>query len=212
MGYYSENNTEQYARIKSDIRNSPLKDKSNKLLKDEGKKLEYITFYTANRKNETQKDKTNAVNDIMAGIIIGDSKPLKTEKLILCQKRDWRTDGNYSELSIFNECIAPDTQVVLPLTINSELCKITVDEIKEAVKKFAESYYKNYISEFKLPHYKYVNTLWLGGNVGFPNKTVIYNLFGKEEGVKQTSRILTAKGHKNNRNDIAHKVSPHTCL
>lgn len=210
MGYYVEKYPEQYDMIKSDIRNSSLKGKSNSLLKAEGKELEYITFYTANRKRETPKDRTNAVNDIMAGIIIGDSKPLKTEKLILCQKCDLRADGKYSELPIFNECIAPDNQIVLPLTINSELCKITVDEIKEAIKQFAESYYQNYISEFKLPHYKYINTVWLGGNVGFPNKTVVYNLFGKEEGVKQTARILTAKGHKNNRNDIAHKVSPHT--
>lgn len=206
MGYYVKNNPEQYDVIKSDIRNSPL---NNSLLKAD-EELEYITFYTANRKRKTPKDRTNAVNDIMAGIIIGDSNPLKTEKLILCQKCDLRTDGKYSELPIFNECIAPDTQIVLPLTINSELCKITIDEIKEAIKQFAESYYQNYISKFNLPHYKYLNTLWLGGNVGFPNKTVIYNLFGKEEGVKQTAKILTAKSYKNNRNDISHKVSPHT--
>lgn len=210
MGYYTENKPEQYAETKNKISHSDLKGSPKWILKDEDNQLEYTTYYTANRKNDKPKDKTNAVNDIMAGIIVGDSEPIKTDRLILCQKCDLRTDNEYVNQSVFNECIAPETIITLPLTINSSLCNITADEIKEAVKQFTKSYYQNFISNFDLPRYSNDYTLWLGGNVGFASKTVIYNLFGKTEGVQQASRILTAQGHYKNQHDRALKVSPHT--
>lgn len=210
MGYYAEKEPDKYAGIKNKIRHSDLKGSPKWILKDESNQLEYTTYYTANRKNDKPKDRTNAVNDIMAGIIIGDSEPIKTDKLILCQKCDLRTDREYVKQSVFYECIAPETIIALPFTINSSLCNITADEIKEAVKQFAESYYQNFISRFDLPRYNNDYTLWLGGNVGFANKTVIYNLFGKNEGVVQASRILTAQGHYKNQYDTALKASPHT--
>ncbi len=224
MGCYAENKSGKYTEIKNSIRSSPLTGRTaNDILKDEGNELEYTTYYTANRKNDSPaEDRKNAVNDIMAGIIIGDSKPIKKDRLILCQKCDKRAryrlnsrvsnqhDDRYALMSIFNECLAPETKIVLPLTINTALCNITVDEIKKAVTQFAESYHQNFMSKFDLPHYRYTNTLWLGGNVGFPNKTVVYNLFGQQEGAVQASRILTALGHRNRNDATVYDVSPHT--
>lgn len=223
MGCYAENKQKKYERLKGTIKNKTereleyrenhpeSKPRPKAFLKYEGNELEYTTYYTAGRKNDKPaKDRKNAVNDIMAGIIIGDSEPIKTDNLILCQKCDLRTDEEYRKQYVFNECIAPETEIVLPLTINSELCNITAEEITEAIKQFAESYYQNFVSHFSVPKHKDDYTLWLGGNVGFASKTVIYNLFGEYEGVEQTSKILTALGHYKNQYDTALGVSPHT--
>lgn len=204
MAYEIKKNPERYGQIKDNIRNSDLRGRP--------KELEIISFYNANRKNDDPaEDRENAVNDIMQGIIIGDSKPISTDHFTLCQKCDFKKDGRYSERPIYYECIIPEIKIIFPLTIDSSFCDITAGDIGEAVKSFASDYYENFLSAFGRPKYRFSNTMWLGGNVGYPLKTVVYNLFGRDEGVGIVSDILTAVGHSKNGNDKEqYGVSPHT--
>jgi len=183
--------------------------KPKKLLKQEEKEIQVKAFNSLNR---LSRKPNNAVNDIMQGIIISDSEPLDTDCLTLCQKNDMHLDGKITNLPIYMECIKPGTCVTFDLMINESLSGgITADFILESVKLFAETYSRCFMNEFyETPQLLSDNTIYIGGNTGFPTTTVVYNLFGKEEGKKITVKILSALGFENkNGGDILLPVSPH---
>lgn len=212
LAYDIKNRPGDYSHIANIIARQKLRDKRDKDdLNYKSKALEQTAFYKAGRKTGTEKDRRNAINDVMQGIIISDSQPVSCDKLTLCQKRDLKTNGMYSELPIFNECIIPGVTIRFSMTIDSSFCNITIEQIEKAVAQFARDYYKNYISVFGQTELTCPNTIWLGGNVGFQSKTVINNLFQKPESVRITSNILSAIGHfGKNSNDSSIGISPHT--
>lgn len=211
LAYDIKNRPYAYSRIAKGIADNRMikKKEKEKILSAESEALEQTAFYTAGRKINTEKDKSNAVNDVMQGIIISDSEPVSCDKLTLCQKSDLKTNGTYAKLPIFNECIIPNVTIRFSITIDSTFCKITIEQIKKAVEQFASDYYTNYISIFKQRKPEYTDIIRLGGNVGFQSKTIINNLFQKPESVEITSDILTALGHFKNTKDSSIGVSPH---
>lgn len=214
LAYDIKKRPDAYTRIAKRIADNRMitekKKKKEKILSAESKALEQTAFYTAGRKIKTEKDKSNAVNDVMQGIIISDSEPISCDKLTLCQKSDLKTNGTYAKLPIFNECIIPNVTIRFSITIDSTFCKITIEQIKEAVEQFASDYYTNYISIFNQRKPEYPDIIRLGGNIGFQSKTIINNLFKKPESVEITSDILSALGHFKNAKDSSIGVSPHT--
>lgn len=161
--------------------------------------------------NKTDK-KSNAVNDIMSGIIISDSEPLSREDIILCQKWERHAEGGMKTLNLLRECIKPGTVIRASLTIDTTICKITKDEIMNAVKAFYEQYYENFQKIFSTMDKGKPNTVFLGGGCGFVSKTIIYPLFGKREGVFTTKDIFdktnVPREHKHVK-DPQYGVSPH---
>lgn len=209
LAYRIRQNPKKYQRLVDALQNADFKGK-NRYLSNELQAIEVEAFNTIVRDDPKYK-KSNAVNDSMQSLIVGDSKPLSTSKLVLCEKADVKPDGSESKINIYYECIVPDTVISFPLTINTAICNdISVEEIRSAVKLFAEDYYSYYVSKFNLPKHQFTNTIWLGGNSGFPTKTVLYNIF-EGSNIEFIADTLNKVGHTKNKDDYReYGISPHS--
>jgi len=172
---------------------------------------------TAFRLLELNKNQGDAINDWLRGLRVGDSEPLGTDALTLCQKIDIKADGTENRLPILRECIKPGTKIRFPLTIDSRYCPYTPDEIYDALMEFLECYDKNFRNKFgfidragknKFPYD--ARDIYLGGGAGYVSKTVLYVLLSGREGLRKASEILNAnfRQHGHDR-DEARGVSPH---
>ena len=77
--------------IKQDIMRAIQNERKKKfLLKHELNMIENEVLHTLGRVDARGKKvgKTNAVNDVLSGLIISDSKPISLERMTLCQKID----------------------------------------------------------------------------------------------------------------------------
>lgn len=181
----------------------------NNFLKREVLNIEGKSFCTLQREGTKSKD---AVNDYLQGLIVSDSEPLEIESLALCQRIELHTDGKENRLPVLRECIKPGTDIGFTITIDTSICSITEQEILAAVKNFItvsfRSFSKSFIGLDKLR----VNQVYVGGGTGFVSKTVVYPLFGKEEGLRVVKNVFQKTGvpvkHKHNLDD-KYGVSPH---
>lgn len=181
--------------------------KGKTILQKNVRHIEEKAFHTLNR-TELSKD---AVNDIMSGIIIGDSEPLRNEDLILAQKWERHVDGNSKTLNLLRESIKPGTVVKTTMTVDESVNPVTIDQIMEAVKVFYNFYYSIFQKKFSVVA-QTDNTVFLGGGSGFVSKTVIYSLLGEKEGIQAVQdifgKINVPKEHKHFK-DVRLGVSPH---
>lgn len=170
--------------------------------------IEEKAFHKLNR---TEKSK-DAVNDIMSGIIISDSKPLSNEDMILCQKWEYHIDGSSKTLNLLRECVKPGTVIKTCMKVDESINQITSEKIMEAVKKFYQFYYSVFQSKYPIADQMFDETVFLGGGSGFVSKTVIYSLLGEREGVQAVQDIFdktyVPKEHKHYK-DCRLGVSPH---
>lgn len=190
-------------------------EKRKNLLQKQTRQLEVKAFHRLGKKAERPADIQNAVNDIMSGLRISDSKPIAVENLAICQKIDMTKEGKENPINIVRECIRPDTKIEFDLTLD-ESFPYSIEELREAIKMFANSYFNCFYkffyksnSDLNVPR---VNYIWLGGGVGYVSKTVVYNLFGWQEGLHTTAEIMqkTVKESKHgHRDDVRRGVSPH---
>ena len=208
LSYDIKQHPEKYQEIKEYVYQSLRKKvKRTEYLSYEAKKMETIGFHTLSRKDK----KEEIVNDYMAGLQIGDSLPLTTDDLTLCEKLEYHVDGTEKRLNLLRECLKPGTKIHVPLTIDTQLCNINDTYIMNAVRDFSENYQRVFSSKF--PNIDPVDstTVWLGGGAGYVSKTVIYALFGKDS-VKIIPAIFkginVADNHGHNK-DIQMGVSPH---
>lgn len=168
-------------------------------------------FNALRRKDEDQKPvkKENAVNDFMSGIIISDSKPLTCNDLVLCQKEDKKVDGTKNKIML-RECIKPGTVIEFELTIDTNVSKASIGAINGCIKNFIKSYYDTYMYKFEKTNKFADNTIFVGAGTGYPTKTVMYQVLGRD-GVKQVANVITAKAPKHGHNkDARLGISPHT--
>ena len=193
------------------VRNADFTKRQKALLRQEERGVQIKTFHTIERPNAKPNDRNNAVNDIMQGIIISDSEPLDTDCLALCQKNDRKLNGDVTNLPTYMECLKPGTRITFDLKIDTAVTDITVEFILDSIKLFARTYSSCFLNAFYItPQTLPDNTVYIGGNTGFPTKTVIYNMFGREEGKEITVKILSALGFREkNAGDISLDVSPH---
>lgn len=202
----------EYPDMRNKVRN--FKETSrNRLLGWENKELETEVLHTLNRK----KRKDDAVNDVLSGLRISDSKPLQVTDLTLCQKIDVSIKGNENKINTLRECIKPGTKIQFSITIDSQIFPYSVEDILKSVRSFYHQYeiFKNKFPiaiEFDSAE----DVIYLGGGCGYATKTVTYPLLGQEDGVKTVSRIIdqtlspvSRRQHKHVQ-DVGLKVSPHT--
>lgn len=137
----------------------------NKFLKEQIGEIETSIFHTIQRRDERGKPvkNMNAVNDMMSGLVVSDSEPLSIEDLVLCQKADENLDGKSHNINMLRESIRPGVDICFSLTIDSQICSITKQNIMDAVAYFSDQYYNNYLSKFKSTDYPGNSTVWLGG-------------------------------------------------
>ena len=183
----------------------------NKFLKEQIGEIETSIFHTIQRRDERGKPvkNMNAVNDMMSGFVVSDSEPLSIEDLVLCQKADENLDGKSHNINMLRESIRPGVDICFSLTIDSQICSITKQNIMDAVAYFSDQYYNNYLSKFKSTDYPGDSSVWLGGGSGFHTKTIINSLFEEKQALSATTSILSKKKDSKNRRDAELGVSPH---
>lgn len=195
-------NPNRFSQSAKDIKCSDSKGKS--MLAREASSLEKKIL------EETIDGDVKYVKKYMSGLIIGDSLPLSIEQLILKQKIDVKRNGDENALPILRECLNVGTNIIFNLSIDSELCKYTIEDIEAALYDMTAGYRDNYLVEFTEDIGK-VNDgrFFLGGGVGFHNKTVIMSLFNKREALQMTSKILDSQFRKHNhKKDLDMCASP----
>lgn len=183
----------------------------NSFLQKETRNLETEAFHSLTR---DEKKKSNAINSIMSGLIVSDSQPIDTNNLILTQKIDYSLDRKENPLPILREALAPGTKISFSITIDTDLCKYTIEDILEALDDFQMDCYRYFHVRFGRET-KNDGIVWLGGGTGFLSKTIIYSAF-EERGVRVTDSIFkTTLGnnyykHKHDR-DLGVRLAPHVC-
>ena len=205
------NEPDRFRRSRNAVRNAELRPGSKGNLREEKNQLEQGVFHTLNR---NEKRKSDAVNDLLCGLRIGDSEPLRVDDLALCQKIDVTRDGVDKRLPILRECIRPETEIRFPLTIDPRYCTLTPQDIMEAANQFVRFYDKCFLEKFPTRDIRGGGNLYLGGGCGYVSKTVTYPLLG-EQSVRRVSEIINATlsrtaaiQHKHSR-DASRGVSPH---
>lgn len=185
--------------------------KRTTLLRQETGRLEQDFLNTLNRND---KRKSDAVNDIMCGPRVSDSRPLRAENLILCQKIDVTTDGQRKSLPILRECLRPGTEITFELTVIPEYFRFPAEQILRAAERCHSAYDRCFRSAFSLRGIQSGGTVYLGGGCGYATKTLAYPLLGKN-GVETVSRIIDATLPFKTRSQHKHSldkrkgVSPH---
>lgn len=198
---------QQFQNEQQAIQRAELFGGRQKMLKREIDQLEQKAFYTLGR---DEKNRRNAVNDMLSGLRIGDSAPLSVEDLTLCQKIDVLPDGQQRRLPILRECLKPGTVLRFPLTIDPKFFPHSPKGLLQAAEEFVQNYDRCYLRAFPVDDIMGGGNLYLGGGSGFVSKTVLYPLLG-ERGLRRTSEILAQqfRNHKHNQ-DIRRGVSPRT--
>ncbi len=209
LTYAIHRNHENYSDVEGKMRSelSYIKGSPRRLLNNEIKEIEAVTFHLLDKKPERKND---AVNSIMSGLRISDSHPLKLSDIVLCQKIDVSTEGTTNKLNILRECLAPGTEVEFDLTIDTTLCKYSEKDILEAI-RYADQLNQNiFYSKFPLQLPSGKNLLYLGGGTGFSTKTILNALYTPKEAVRLTSKIMENSFRKHQHNkDVEKGVSPH---
>lgn len=181
----------------------------NWFLRDDIRNIEAELFNTLNN-NERKKE--DAVNDSMSGIIVTDSRPVKTSDLVLCPKVDSQTDGGDKKINILRECIKPGTEIKFGITIDETKCKETVTSIMSAVESFDKVYSECFLNAFKRHDNLPERAVFIGGGCGYVSKTIVYPMLGKQEGIKSVRTIFektnVPREHKHNR-DVEYGAAPH---
>lgn len=188
-----------YQRLKQDA----IKEKRPQGLKREGSQVETVAFRTLNR----MENRSNALNDVMQGLRISDSRPVPPEQLTLCQKVDVNTEKGKRKINTLRECLKPGTKVMFDMVIDSSVLKLDGREIETAINNVSDFYTKVFVSRFgNMPRKK--NEIYLGGGCGYGTKTIAYELLGSKDRVRVVSNLLEARFRKH-RGDVQKGVSPH---
>ncbi len=170
------------------VRQANLRESKTRLLSRETDRIEQQYLRTLNRPDTKP---SNAVNDIMSGLRISDSRPLSTENLILCQKIDVTTDGQRKRLPIFRECLRPGTEITFNLTVLPDEFPHPAEELLQMAERCRKAYDRCFHSAFPTRDIQQGGTVYLGGGCGYATKTFAYPLLG-ENGVETVSRIINA--------------------
>ena len=211
LGYEIIQNPDKYRKEAEQIKRFHSDWPDRKYYRRETSDIEIRTFNTLDREDVKTE---NAVNDNLQGLIISDSKPLRLDDLVLCQKIEYHTNNEEKSLNILRECLRSGTNIEFTITIDTQVCPYDADKIMEAIKVFNDMYYDCFLSKFNSKK-RPADTVYLGGGAGFVTKTVIYSLFGADEGVTVAENIFrnTLKrdvfAQHGHRNDSRYGVSPH---
>lgn len=170
-----------------------------------------------NTLNLSEAGTSDAVNSIMRGIAVSDSAPLKKEQLMLAQKIDRSTAGKDRPLPISRECLRPGSTAQLTITIDQRIAKQTgwtIEKLLKAVRWHSqwqqENFYKHFKGHEQCDMIDRSLILWLGGGVGFANKTINQAAIGPKYALEFNAQILGKLFPLGNHDkDLEIGISPH---
>lgn len=205
-------------------------------LKREIEALETEIFNTLEANKKNKKDATNSV---MRGLLVSDSKPLSLNNLCLSQKIDYSLYRKRKPLPLFRESLKPGTKIEFYITIDEKTFNFTIEDILDGINILNQTANELFLSEFGREE-EGDNLLYLGGGAGFLSKTIIYPFYGDEDtaiadieeadknmlndypeyvnrGVELTHRVfkktLSGRVYRQHNHDIdlVEDISPHFC-
>jgi CRISPR-associated protein Csm5 len=134
----------------------------------------------------------NIQDSSFKGLRISDSDPLCTDCLTLCQKIDMNAGGEFNPVNIYRESLKPGTIIRFPFSTDPAVFKHGPQDILRMLYDFTKTYRECFLSRF--PHIAPADTskasLYLGGGTGYVSKTIVYPMFGYQEGLKRVSSSM----------------------
>lgn len=170
-----------------------------------------------NRLNLPETKVADMVNSVMRGIAVSDSTPMEKAQLMLVQKIDRSVKGREQALPLFRECLRPATRCQFTITIDMRIAEQTgwtMQNILKAVKLFQQWQQKYFHTKFpgmvQTPEQKDEYILWLGGGVGFINKTINQPSLGTKHALEYNADLLQKLFRNgNHEKDKEIGISPH---
>lgn len=181
-------------------------------------KLEGEYLNTLNLKKDRYGVRQNdAVNSILRGISISDSRPISDKSMILAGKFDANPLGEVKKLPLCRECVAPGTKITFRLTLDQSVLQgnWTAETLQESIQRFDEYYNDVYLYYFKAPReavsIPYSGCLILGGGSGFFAKNLAYPWLGEKAGLEAVQQEMIRQFPKHGHKTDAEKyeISPH---
>ena len=163
------------------------------------------------------KSLRNQKNDVMRGVLVGDSAALSWDDMCICQKIDLAKNDEERKLNVLREAIKPGIRIRMPIAIDTKVCKFTMTDIIAAIRMFNENYLKAFSGKFSTAPITRGNatTFFLGGGTGYVSKTVTYGILNRADDVRTVSKIIDATLNDKGRREHGHNrdaekgVSPH---
>ncbi|MDY5496681.1 MAG: type III-A CRISPR-associated RAMP protein Csm5 [Anaerobutyricum sp.] len=212
-GFYLQN-PNQAKKMAQQVKNAPMERRNRYLIKEDRQ----MDVDSVHRPLHNDTNISNQVNDMLKGLIVGDSVPIAKENLCVCQKIDLLVNGQTKPMPLLRECIQPGVTIQFPITMDTSVCKITGREILERIRQFYKNYQTEFMSKFKKAPKTLGNstTFFLGGGAGYVSKTCSYAIMHGTDAVGTVGKIINATlppkvqkqhGHFDDRKK---GVSPHT--
>ena len=205
-----EDNKSQYFSSEAESKRAVTRPGNrNTFLRKEIKGIETTAFNTLERKKQRKED---AVNDMLSGLIVSDSQPIDIKDMVLCQRVEYHTDGIEKNLNVLRECIKPGTKIRFTLTLDTSICSYDTEDIIDAIAKFNSYYNDVFRTRFAKMAPGKSDSVYLGGGVGFVSKTMIYPMFGYQDGLDMTVSVFngtSVPGEHKHYQDKSKGASPH---
>ena len=204
---------EEYGRSLQELEDAaPRGEQKRSYLASQTKRIETRAFHTLERPKTKTAD---AVNSVMSGLIVGDSREIRVSQLTLCQKIDYSLGHKEKPLPILREALKPGTEVLFDLTIDTQVLPYSIEDIMEALDAFQKDCYEYFYRRFGRGR-DAEGIVWLGGGAGFLSKTILYSLYG-DRAVKITNQVyrstMSPQIYRNHHHedDIGLGIAPHVC-
>lgn len=209
-------------RIKDEVEKFSYRTpRRDKILKQEDADIDvasvHAKLYDARDRESEEKNLRDQKNDILRGLVVGDSDELSWKDMCICQKYDLNMDGVLRPFNVLRESIKPGVVIRIPIAIDTRVCRYSIEDIVSAIRSFYANYLGVFISRFSNAPRTRGNstTFFLGGGTGYVSKTVTYGILTGEDAVDTVAKIIdatigakVAQKHGHGR-DVEKGVSPH---
>ncbi len=211
----------QWDRERREIAGADSSLGAKKFLARETGRLEKRIFYRLGIKDPKNGREINEpINDLMRGVSISDSAPLGFETMTLTGKYDRMPDGAINRLPIFRESLKPGSEARLTMTLDTAMLAkagLNVRGIETALHSFADQHYANFEQYFAEKPADTAGSaqrgadIILGGGTGYVSKTLLYNLFTRQDALDLAAKIMVKQfpRHGHGKDAAVYKVSPH---
>lgn len=212
-GYYLDH-PDRARKMAGNVKNAPVESR-NRYLSKEDRRMDVESVHRSIYPDEKLD---NQVNDMLKGLIIGDSRPLSNNSLCICQKIDLSLSGQLKPMPLLRECIQPGITIQFPITIDTSICNLTGKEILNRIRLFYANYQKELMDKYKNAPKIAGNstTFFLGGGSGYVSKTCSYAIMHGNEAVETVGKIINntlpakVRRQHGHMNDAKKGASPHT--